>query len=106
MWGLIGPAIFIAATLISAFVWEGPFEQIDTPALISLGVGGAVLLGIFGAMFTLNAMMTHETSLVDWIMGGVWTCMFVGIGSSFAWTGLSAILHHRTWMRKIKSAST
>ncbi|MBI4671179.1 MAG: hypothetical protein HY741_05870 [Chloroflexi bacterium] len=97
VWGLIGPALFVLAALISAFVWEGPFEEIDTRALISLGMGsGAVLLGVFGALFMWNAAQTSNPGLVDYIMGGVWTCMFVGIGGSFAWAGLSAILHHRT----------
>lgn len=97
VWGMIGPALFIFAALVSAFVWEGPFETIDTKAVLSFGMGtGALLVGIFGAIFMWNAAQENNPGLVDYIMGGVWTCMFVGIGGGFAWTGLSAILHRRT----------
>jgi hypothetical protein len=97
VWGLGGPALFLFATVVSAFVWEGPFEEIDPKALLALGMGsGAVLLGIFGAMFMWNAAQQDNVGAFDYIMGGVWTCLFVGVGASFAWLGLSALMHHRT----------
>lgn len=44
VWGLIGPALFLGAMLISAFVWEGPFEEIDSNALLSFGLGLSAIL--------------------------------------------------------------
>jgi len=88
IYGLVGPVLFIAAALASAFL----NLNMDGGAIISAAMGTvALLLGILSIPLMLDAARASNPGLTDYIFGGCFVLMFVVIGGSFAWNGLRAI---------------
>lgn len=86
--GLVGPALFIAATLASAFLEL----KIDGAAMISATLGSSgFLLGILSIPLMLDATKTRTVGMEDYIFGSCFVLLFVVIGGAFAWNGFRSI---------------
>ncbi len=89
IYGLVGPVLFVVTLLASAFLQV----KIDGPALISAALGSAAfLLGVLAIPLMLDAARQAGAGLSDYVFGACFVLMFVVIGGSFAWNGLSAIV--------------
>lgn len=88
IYGLVGPVLFIATALASAFLTL----NIDGGAIISTALGTvAFLLGLLSIPLMLDAARGRALGTEDYAFSSCFVLMFVVIGGSFAWNGLRAI---------------
>ncbi len=87
--GLIGPAVFVISAFISAYLEL----DIDGGAVISAALGStAFLIGLFSIPLMLDRSKEFNLGTEDYLFGGCFVLAFVGVGGSFAWNGIRAIL--------------
>lgn len=102
-YGLIGPSVFVVVALVGGFFWRGALAKLDGAAMAATTLGSAsVVIGVALIPFMLTAARERQLELADWIFAPLMLLMFLGIGGGFAWTGMSAILHSRTFEQETK----
>lgn len=103
VYGLIGPGVFLLMILVSGLLWRGVLEEIDGKAIAATALGSAAfLIGVAITPYLIGIARTRTFGAVDWIFGTVMVLMFVGVGASFAWTGVMAIFHGHTFDDEMK----
>lgn len=100
--GVVGPALFVGAAIVSALAGRGILERFDPKALMVTGIGlAAALLGVLAIPFMLGLGEGQDVGSMEFVMGGCWVLMFVVIGSGFALSGLNALLQGRTFDQQV-----
>jgi len=97
--GLIGPVLFIISTIVGGIFFKGKLSRRNEKSIAAVLMGGtSLLLGLMLTPYLIQQAQTRENlGLFDYLCGGSIPILFVFIGASFAWTGLSAILKRRSF---------
>jgi hypothetical protein len=99
IWGLVGPALLIAAVIFGWVVWNGDLSRRNEKSIAAILMGGtAFSLGLILAPYLIQQAQTRDDiDIVDYVCSGAIPLMFIVIGASFVWNGSSAILKHMTF---------
>lgn len=94
IWGAVGPALFIAAAIFGRVVLNGDLSRRNEKSIASVLMGGAAFsLGLLLTPYMIQQAQTRENlGAADYVCGGAIPLMFILIGASFVWNGLSAIM--------------
>lgn len=102
-YGMIGPAVFVVVALVGGFLWRGALAKLDGGAMAATMLGSAgVVIGVALIPYMLTVARERRLELADWILGPLMLLMFIGIGGGFAWTGINALRHGRTFEEETK----
>lgn len=93
IWGFVGPAIFIAAVILGVLILKGRLTRRNEKSLGAVLMGGsALMLGLLLTPYLIEkAQVRKDIGFTDYVCGGAIPLMFIFIGASFAWNGISAL---------------
>ncbi|GAB4499599.1 MAG: hypothetical protein OHK003_16130 [Anaerolineales bacterium] len=106
--GVIGPALFIVSAAIGGIFLNGELSRRNEKSIAAVLMGGtALMLSLLLIPYLIQQAQTRENlGLVDYLCGGSIPILFILIGASFMWTGLSAILKRRSFDEHIAERET
>ena len=102
--GLIGPAIFILSTLISAIFLTAKLTAVHEKSIGAILMGGCALM--FGLLlapylyqqaFSAASTLQRELELADYLFGSCLLILPLLVGTGFIWNGVQAILKNRSF---------
>lgn len=93
VWGLIGPGLFIMAGILGWVFLNGELSRRNEKSIGAVLMGGtALILGLLLTPYLIQQAQIREgIGLVDYVCGGAIPLMFIFIGASFAWNGVTAL---------------
>lgn len=96
--GLVGPAIFVLAALVTFFVWTGELSRKNEKSIISLIIGmTAVLVGLGITPILITQAQTRELTLADWVFGPCIAILPFFVGINFIYLAIKAMWSKRTF---------
>ena len=97
--GAIGPALFLIAVIVGGIFFHNELSRKNEQSIAAVLMGGtALMLGILLIPYLLEQAQTRDNlGLADYLCGGFIPIIFILVGASFTWTGLSAISKKRTF---------
>ncbi len=103
--GLVGPALFVVSTIVSAVLEL----EVYGPAIVSAALGSAsLLIGLLSIPIMLDRAKEFSVGVTDYLFGGVFVLLFVVIGGAVAWNGFNVLLrgvtHDRTYAHRERKA--
>lgn len=106
--GLIGPVLFVIAAIVGGIFFNGELSRRNEKSIAAVLMGGtSLMLGLLLTPYLIQQAQTRDNlGLVDYLCGGLIPVLFIFVGTSFAWTGLSAILKRRSFDEHIAERET
>lgn len=97
--GLIGPALFVISAIVGGLAFTGELSRKNEKSFGAILMGGTgLMLGLMLTPYLIQQAQTRDDiGMVDYLCGGLIPIIFMFIGGSFVWTGLSAILKKRSF---------
>ena len=98
LYGLIGPGIFVLAAIAAGIFYTTKLTRVHEKSFGAILMGGSSLaVGLVIIPYLLEQAQTQELGLEDYIFGGCIPIIFLVVGISFLWSGISAIQNNKSF---------
>lgn len=99
MAGTVGPALFILAVILGGIFFTKELSRKHEQSIVAILMGGtAFMLGSMLIPYLIQQAQTRDNlGLVDYLCGGFIPFIFILVGFSFIWTGISAMRKNLTF---------